>query len=55
MSEIEIGYCVVGLISLVSLIGMISIISDMIFNRERKEVTIKRKETSVDWAEFVKD
>jgi hypothetical protein len=55
MAEIEIGYCIVGLISLVSLIGMISIISDMIFNREIKNVTIKRKEPRIDWAEFVKD
>lgn len=55
MSEIEIGYYIVGLISLVSLIGIVSIIIDIIFNRERKEVTIKRKETRIDWAEFVKD
>jgi len=55
MTEIEIGYYILGLISLVSLIGLASIIIDMIVNREIKERTIKRKETSIDWAEFVKD
>lgn len=55
MSEIEVGYYIVGLIFLVSLIGLVSIIIDMIVNRDIKEVNIKRKETSIDWAEFIKD
>jgi hypothetical protein len=55
MTDLETGYIIIGLLFIVSSIGIVSIISDMIFNREQKEITIIRKEVVIDWAEFVKD
>jgi len=55
MTDLETGYIIIGLLFIVSSIGIVSIISDMIFNKEQKEITIKRKPVVIDWAEFVKD
>ena len=55
MTDLETGYIIIGLLFIVSSIGIVSIISDMIFNKEQKEITIKRKPAVIDWAEFVKD
>jgi hypothetical protein len=55
MTDLEIGYIIIGLLFIVSSIGIVSIVVDMILNKEQKEITIKRKEVRIDWAEFVKD
>jgi len=55
MTDLETGYLIISLMFLVSLVGIVSIISDMIFNKEQKEITIIRKEVVIDWAEFIKD
>ena len=55
MTDLEIGYIIIGLLFIVSSTGIVSIVVDMIFNKEQKEITIKRKEVRIDWAEFVED
>jgi hypothetical protein len=55
MTDIEIGYIIVGLLFIVSSIGLLCIILDMFFNREEKIRIIKPRYEPIDIASFVSD